>query len=281
MDLAAQARQMVAALPLPVAVTPRCVEALSRHGRALSPHPTALRLFLAWITAVGEMPNEQALRAGVAADCYLTAYDLLDAIYDQDDLCLARAELVPAAHTLLTLAQDLIGTLQIPAERRLIAMRALSHAGRRAFAGHLRDHHLRQTNPALASDANQLLWVARQRSGSLLAGSCAAAAALAGGNWRCVGVAARFGRCFAVAAQLEDDLDDLDEDSRTGRRTIATLVQRAWDQAGARDREVVRRTLWVLVRASLRDAGAALQRLPGSLSRQEDIWAMLPRDLRP
>jgi hypothetical protein len=281
MDLAAQAHRVVAVLPLPMAVAPRCRDALSRYGRALSPHPTALKLFLAWITAVGTLPNDQALVAGIAADCYLAGYDLLDAVYDQDDLSLARAELLPAAHTLLPLAQDLIGTLQVPAERRLIAMRALSHAGRRAFAGHLQDHHLRQINPALATDANQLLWVARQRSGSLLAGSCAAAAALAGGDWRCVGLAARFGRCFAVAAQLEDDLDDLDEDSRTGRRTIATAVQRAWDQAGARDREVVRRTLWVLVRASLREAAAALHRLPGPASRQEDLWAMLPTDLRP
>lgn len=281
MDLAAQTRRVVAGLPLPLAVAPRCEAALSRHGRALSPYPTALQLFLAWVTAVGDLPYEQAVIGGIAADCYLSGYDLLDAVYDQDDLALARAELLPAALTLLPLAQDLIGRLDVPSRRRVVAMRALSHGGRRAFAGHLHDQYLRRVDPASAAGTDQLLWVARQRSGSLLAGSCAAAAALAGGDWRTVGLAARFGRHFAVAAQLEDDLEDCEKDSVAGRRTLATVVRRAWDPVGTRDINVVRGTLWVLVRAHLREAAAALGRLPGPLSRQEGLWAMLPQDLRP
>jgi hypothetical protein len=230
---------------------------------------------------VGDLQDDQALIGGIAADCYLCAYDLFDAIYDQDDLQEVRAELLPAALTLLPLAQDLIGRLDVPIAQRALAMRAFSHGGRRAFAGHLHDQYLRQIDPAMAANAQQLLWVARQRSGSLLAGSCAAAAALAGGDWRAVGLAARFGRHFAVAAQLEDDLEDCAADSLAGRRTLATVVRRAWDPAGARDLQVVRGTLWVLIRANLREAAASLARLPGPRSRQEGIWSMLPAELTP
>jgi 4-hydroxybenzoate polyprenyltransferase len=99
---------------------------------------------------------------------------------------------------------------------------------------------------------------------------------LAGGNWRQVGLAARFGRAFAVAAQLEDDFADRELDRRGGRQTIPTVL------GGSVDDDVVEATTWVLMRSSLRVAAAALSRLdasgtPGSTA---GLWDLLPKAVR-
>jgi hypothetical protein len=265
--------RMLADAHLPAQLAAVCAAALGKRGRLFSDTPTCARLSLGWIDALAPERRGHLYPAVVAGDCMVAGYDLLDTIYDQDDNEQTRRRLLPAGITLLNLAQECMRRADAPADRRMAAAAALAHGGRRAFAGHLRDYERRGGPPA---DAATLLWIIRERSGSLVAASCGAAAIVAGGTWRQVGLAARFGRAFAVAAQLEDDFDDRQVDAQAGRQTIPTLLA-----AGTSD-AAVRATTWVLMRQSLRTAAAALARLhtEPTMGTTEGLWQLLPAVLR-
>lgn len=272
-EVVAYGHAALAAAHLPPALHDVCVKALRKPGRLFSDTPTCARMNLGWIEALAPERRTGLHAAVVAGDCMIAGHDLLDKTYDRDDLEEARLELLPGGVTLLGLSQELLRRADASAQHVLVGAALLAHGDRRAAAAHLVDYKQRGGHPA---DAATLLWITRQRSGWLMAASCAAMAAIAGGTWRQIGLAARFGRAYAGAAQLEDDLADRELDSSGGRQTLPTLL------AAAAPGDVVAATTWVLVRSSLLVAAAALRRLeaggtPGSTA---DLWHLLPGSMR-
>ncbi len=230
-------------------------------------------MFVGWLEALAPEQLNRLYPAAVAGDCMIAGYDLLDAIYDQHDPQRTRAVLVPAGLSLLHLAQEFMLQVDAPAERRAVAARALAHGGRRAWPGHLQDYARRG---GAAADPAALLLTVRQRSGSLVAAFCSAAALIAGGSWRAMGLAARFGRAFAVAAQLEDDLDDRHDDAGIGRQTLPILIGMQAEDA------VVEATTWVLIRRSLLECASVLKHVEqlGTPGSTDHLWSLLPPELR-
>jgi len=254
-------------LPAPVART--CHDALRRHGRLCSPTPAWLRVFLAWSAALAEAPRALFLPAAVACECMAAGYDLLDAATASPPDPSALA----ASGALLGVSQDLLLTLHVPAARRGRARAALHRAGHRARAAQEQDRALRQMPmPAL----EVVLGLLHRRSGTLVAATCQCAALLAGASWWTVAGAGRFGMALGCAAQLEDDLADLAEDSRSGRKTLPALLT----QLHPDDPEIVVTTTWVLIQQYLQEAANVLARLHRENPRTETLWSLLPTDLR-
>jgi geranylgeranyl pyrophosphate synthase len=221
--------------------------------------------------------EEMSLRAAVACEYMATGYDLIDVHYDHGHEPAASDGLMhslPAGVTLLLLAQEQLAHLDLPAERRARALAVLARAGRRAFAGQVRNLAA-QRAPSASQDA--ILTVLRTRSGSLAAAPCLCAALLAGAHWRTVGLAGRFGVALGCAGQLEDDLDDLAEDEQSGKKTVPILLK----QLNADAPEVAEATTLVLIRSFLQEAAAALRRLPLPHCRTEALWTLLPPYLVP
>jgi hypothetical protein len=271
-EAVALGHRMLANAHLETSIAEACGKALRKRGRLFSDAPSCARLFMAWVDALAPERRQCLYPAVVAADCMISGYDLLDKIYDAANERETRSRWLPAGVTLLHLAQEFMRQAEAPAERRLAAAAALAHGGRRAFGGHVRDYLSRSGPPP---EAATRLWIIRERSGSLAAASCAAAALVANGTWRHVGLAARFGRAYAVGAQLEDDLEDRFLDLDQGRRTIPTLLAASTSDA------VVQATVWVLMRRSLGSAASILHRLdregvPGDTA---GLWRLLPEAL--
>jgi len=264
-----------ARLPADMEATARA--ALARPGHALGAPtvPRWARLFLTWIDALAGAPLDVYLPGAVACDCMAAGYDLLDQVYDsppkERDEMLART--LPAALSLLMLAQELLASLDAPGSGRAAACGALARAGRRALAGQTDDYSLRAV-PAVDIDA--ALSVLRRRSGCLVAAPCQCAALLTGASWRTVALASRFGAALGCAAQLEDDRADRAEDELAGRATVPLLLARRHVAAPA----VAEATLWVLHRCFLERAAQSLERLPHDRVHVEVLWTLLPADLR-
>lgn len=266
-----------ARLPDPVHDT--CLAALRRPGRLFSANAVWSRLFLAWIETLTGPPAAAFLPAAVACECMAAGYDLVDALHDDEVSGATTASLphaLPAATTLLLLAQEVLARLDLPAERRVLAVAAFARAGRRACRGQLADDALRANPVPLPDDA---LAVIRWRSGALAAAPCQAAALLAGAPWRVVALAGRFGQALGCAAQLEDDLADRAEDARGGRKTVPLLLAQLYPT----EPDLVEAMTWVLVQGFLHDAAQALARLSllsPAYSRTGALWTFLPSELR-
>ncbi len=267
-----------ARLPDPVHDT--CLAALRRPGRLFSANAVWSRLFLAWVEALTGPPAAAFLQAAMACECMAAGYDLVDALHDDDKLGGATTaslpHALPAGTALLLLAQELLARLDLPAERRVLAVAAFARAGRRACRGQLADDALRANPAPLPDDA---LAVIRWRSGALAAAPCQCAALLAGAPWRVVALAGRFGQALGCAAQLEDDLADRTEDARGGRATVPLLLAQLYPT----EPDLVEAMTWVLVQGFLHDAAEALARLAllsPAYPRTGALWTFLPSDLR-
>lgn len=256
----------------------RCVlEALTRPGRLFSPRPVWARLFLAWIDALAVEGSSCAalLPAAVACECVGTGFDLIDDVYDHAHGPALDGELtnaLPAGVALLQLAQDAVSRLDLPLERRAQAGAALARASRRVFVAQAGDYALRRQPRATQDD---ILAVLRHRSGALGAAPCHCAALLTGAPWRTIALAGRFGRAIGCAAQLEDDLADLADDMRDGRKTIPTILAHLYPAQS----ELVEATTWVMSQRFLQEAAQAVQRLPAHV-RTEPLWTFLPPVMR-
>jgi len=262
---------------LPAAVEATARAALARPGHVLGAPtvPRWARLFLTWIDALTGTPLNPYLPGAVACDWMAAGYDLLDQVYDgsseaRNDM-LART--LPAALSLLMLAQELLASLDVPGSRRAAACRAFARAGRRALAGQVQNYGLRMV-PTV--DIDTALSIVRRRSGPLVAAPCQCAALLTGASWRTVALAGRFGAALGCAAQLEDDRADRAEDELAGRATVPLLLARRHAAAPA----VAEATLWVLHRRFLERAAQSLERLPHDRVHVEVLWTLLPADLR-
>lgn len=256
---------------------PTCRAALAKPGRLFSAAPIWSRLFLGWGSALMDGREEPLLHAAVACECMATGYDLIDVHYDHGHEPAASSGLMhslPAGVTLLLLAQELLARLDLPAERRARAVAVLARAGRRAFAGHVRNFAA-QGSPTVSQD--EVLAILRTRSGTLTAAPCLCAALLAGAHWRTIALAGRFGVAMGCAGQLEDDLADLIEDEQSGKKTVPILLKQL--NAGAPD--VAEVTTLVLIRSFVQEAATALQRLPLPPRRTEALWTLLPPTLAP
>jgi len=257
--------QVLGTAYLPRDVATACHDALSRHGRLFSTTPAWSRLFLAWIAAVAEAPRDLFLPAAVACECMAAGYDLLDAAAPGEPDPSTQA----ASDTLLDLSQSLLLEMDVPADRRLRAGTALRRAGRRALAAQRQDIALRQA-PTASPDV--VLGILRRRSGMLVAATCQCATLLTGAHWRTVGLAGRFGVALGCAAQLEDDLADLGDDARSGRKTLPILLT----QLHPDEPKIVRTLTWVLIQQSLQEAADVLARLLCKDPRTEALWSLLP-----
>jgi len=256
---------------LPHAVDMTCRAALARPGRLFGASPLWSRLFLAWVEALAARPYDAFLPAAVACEFMAAGYDVLDAATDQAPTLSpeARAHTLAASAALLRLSHQLLVGLDVLPARRVRAAAALARTGRLAEAGHARDIDLRR-QPAVSQDA--VLMVLRLRSGTLVAAPCQLAALLAGAPWRAVAVAGRFGDALGRAAQLEDDLADMAEDERGGRKTVPLLLAQLHPAAP----EVAEATTWVLIRRFQRAAARMLTHPSIDQTRTEALWTMLP-----
>jgi len=261
---------------LPAAVEATARAALARPGHVLGAlaAPRWARLFLTWIDALTGAPLDAYLSGAVACDWMAAGYDLLDQVYDSppEERHNGLAGTLPAALSLLMLAQELLAALDVPGSRRAAACRALARAGRRALAGQVQDYSLRAVP---TGDIDAALSIVRRRSGCLVAAPCQCAALLTGASWRTVALAGRFGAALGCAAQLEDDRADRVEDELAGRATVPLLLARRHVAAPA----VAEATLWVLHRRFLERAAQSLERLPHDRVHVEVLWTLLPADL--
>jgi len=256
-------------------VAAACRGALTRPGRLFSPSPRWAHLFLAWIDALAPDIGERVLPAAVACECLAAGFDLIDDVHDW-----ASAQCAPpdpddalaAGITLLLVAQEVVARVDLPVERRERARAALSRASRRVVAAQGWDNALRCLPTATQDDAFGLL---HRRSGTLAAAPCHCAALLAGAPWRVVALAGRFGRALGCVAQLEDDLADLAEDARNGRKTIPLILARLYPDAPA----LVEATTWVVMQRFVQEAAQALRLLPAPF-RTEPLWTLLPPTAR-
>ncbi len=265
--------QQLTAAHLSGPVYTACREALLRPGRLFSATPVWARLFLAWCEALDAPPQEALLRAAVACEFLATGFDLIDDVYDQAGGPALDWELMtalPASVALVQLAQETVVLLDLPVERRLRAGAALARASRQVFAAQAEDYALRHQPTAPEQRVHAIL---RRRSGTLGATPCRCAALLSGASWRLVALAGRFGAALGCAAQLEDDLADRVDDTRSGRKTLPTLLAQQYPDAPA----LVEATAWVLMQRFLQNAAQIIQRLPANV-RTEPLWALLPPD---
>jgi len=252
-----------------------CRAALARPGHLFSASPLWSRLFLAWVEALAAPPYDAFLPAAVTCEFMTAGYDLLDAVTDQAQTLSPeeRAHTLAASAALLRLSHGLLVDLDLPPARRVRATTALARTGRLAEAGHARDIDLHR-QPAVSQDA--LFAVLRLRSGTLVAAPCQLAALLAGAPWRAVAVAGRFGDALGRAAQLEDDLYDMAEDERSGRKTVPLLLAQLHPDAP----EVAEAATWVLIRRFQREAARMLTHPATDQTRTEALWTLLPPALR-
>ncbi len=263
-----------ARLPTNIEATVRAALARSGHILGAPAAPRWARLFLTWIDALAGAPLAPYLPGAVACDCMAVGYDLLDQVYDSppEERNTVLAGTLPAALSLLMLAQESLAALDAPGSGPAAACRALARAGRRALAGQVDDYSLRADS---AVDVDMALSIVRRRSGPLVAAPCQCAALLTGASWRTVALAGRFGAALGCAAQLEDDRADRSEDELAGRATVPLLLARRHAAAPA----VAEATLWVLHRRFLERAAQALERLPRNRVNVEVLWTLLPADL--
>ncbi len=260
---------------LPHAVDMTCRAALARPGRLFGASPLWSRLFLAWVEALAARPYDAFLPAAVACEFMAAGYDVLDAATDQAPTLSpeARAHTLAASAALLRLSHQLLVGLDVLPARRVRAAAALARTGRLTEAGHARDIDLRRQS-TVSQDA--VLAVLRWRSGTLVAAPCQLAALLAGTPWRAVAVAGRFGDVLGRAAQLEDDLADMAEDERSGRKTVPLLLARLYPMQS----EVAEAATWVLIRRFQREAARMLTHPSINQTRTEALWTLLPPALR-
>jgi len=252
-----------------------CRAALTRPGHLFSASPLWSRLFLAWVEALAAPPYDAFLPAAVACEFMAAGYDVLDAVTDQAPTLSPeeRAHTLAASAALLRLSHELLVGLDLLSARCVSAAAALARTGLLAEAGHARDIDLRR-QPAVSQDA--VLAVLRLRSGTLVATPCQLAALLGGAPWRAVAVAGRFGDALGRAAQLEDDLADMAEDERGGRKTVPLLLAQLHPDAP----EVTEATTWVLIRRFQREAARMLTHPSIDQTRTEALWTMLPPALQ-
>ncbi len=184
---------------LPAAVEATARAALARPGHVLGAlaAPRWARLFLTWIDALTGAPLDAYLSGAVACDWMAAGYDLLDRVYDSppEERHNGLAGTLPAALSLLMLAQELLAALDVPGSGRAAACRALARAGRRALAGQVDDYSLRAV-PAV--DVDIALSIVRRRSGPLVAAPCQCAALLTGASWRMVALEDEWERTLCV-----------------------------------------------------------------------------------
>ncbi len=109
---------------LPAAVEATARAALARPGHVLGAPsvPRWARLFLTWIDALTGAPLTPYFPGAVACDCIAAGYDLLDQVYDSppEERDNMPADTLPAALSLLMLAQELLASLATGG-RRLMA----------------------------------------------------------------------------------------------------------------------------------------------------------------
>jgi len=258
---------------LPHVVDMTCRAALARPGHLFGASPLWSCLFLAWVEALAAPPYDLFLPAAVACEFMAAGYDLLDAATGHNLLPETRAHTLTASAALLRLSHELLVCLDAPPARRDRACAALARAGRRACDGHARDIALRR-QPVVSQDA--VLAVLRLRSGTLVAAPCQLAALLAGAPWRAVAVAGEYGYALGCAAQLEDDLADMAEDERSGRKTVPLLLARLYPMQP----EVAEAATWVLIRRFQREAARLLTHPSIDQTRTEALWTLLPPALR-
>ncbi len=254
---------------LPHVVDMTCRAALARPGRLFDASPLWSRLFLAWVEALAAPPYGPFLPAAVACEFMAAGYDLRDAATGHDLSPERRAHTLAASAALLRLSHQLLVGLDAPHARCVSATAALARADRRACAGHARDIDLRR-QPAVSQDA--VLAVLRRRSGTLVAAPCQLAALLAGAPWHAVAMAGEYGYALGCAAQLEDDLADMAEDERSGRKTVPLLLAQLHSDAPG----VTEATTWVLIRRFQREAARMLTHPSIDQTRTEALWTMLP-----
>lgn len=273
---------------LPPDVMACMISALRRPGRLLSSTPAATELFLRWQTALRLPVGPVWLRGAVASEFLLTGYDVLDELYDCSPVPAVsdgtfgttrlRSEhlhvTLPAGTLLLQQAQELLASLNVPAERRAKAVTLFVRAGRRAFTSHLQDVALRQTPVCVEDDRLMLIQqILVRRSGSLIGAISQCAALLAGASWRIIGHAGGFGRALGCAGQLQDDLADLAEDQLSGRQTVPVLLAHLYPETPI----VVETTTRVLIHLYFLDAASHLKSLArASLCTPEPLWTLLP-----
>ncbi|MDQ2829754.1 MAG: polyprenyl synthetase family protein, partial [Chloroflexota bacterium] len=216
-------------------------------------------------------PYDLFLPAAVACEFMAAGYDVLDAVTDQAPTLSPkeRAHTLAASAALLRLSHELLVDLDLPHARCVRAAAALARTGLLAEAGHARDIDLRR-QPAVSQDA--LFAVLRLRSGTLVAAPCQLAALLAGAPWRAVAVAGEYGYALGCAAQLEDDLADMAEDERSGRKTVPLLLARLYPMQP----EVAEAATWVLIRRFQREAARLLTHPSIDQTRTEALWTLLP-----
>ncbi len=258
---------------LPRVVDMTCRAALTQPGHLFGASPLWSRLFLAWVEALAAPPYDAFLPAAVTCEFMAAGYDLLDAVTDHDLSPEKHAHTLAASAALLRLSHGLLAGLDLPHACCVSAAAALARTGRLTEAGHARDIDLRRQS-TVSQDA--VLAVLRWRSGTLVAAPCQLAALLAGTPWRAVAVAGRFGDVLGRAAQLEDDLADMAEDERSGRKTVPLLLARLYPMQS----EVAEAATWVLIRRFQREAARMLTHPSINQTRTEALWTLLPPALR-
>lgn len=224
--------RLVSAVPAEgeVARPPRLVEAMRYAvlggGKRLRPFLLieAARLFGAEGGAVVE--------AAAALECvhaYSLVHDDLPAM-DDDDVRRGRptvhkafdeATAILAGDALLTVAFDILASIEAPAERRVALVVALSRA---AGLGGMAGGQMLDLGQDTVWDEAALRTMQRMKTGALFAYAAEAGAVVAGAGEDERRRLHEFGARFGLAFQLADDLDDAASDGAAGRPSLATLL---------------------------------------------------------
>ncbi len=198
------AREVLRAAPVLPAYRSALTAALTLPGNILSPAPDARWARLVWTCCVAAGGRwMDAVPVAVAVDLFMVALDLLDDVEDGDESPLCDA--LGAARTL-----NVSTGLLLLAQRSLLAVAGgataadtLLDAGLRACSG---QHVDLAPHPDPSPRLHDVVSVAAEKSGPLVAVACRLGA-WRGGADRCAqDVYARFGAYLGVAAQLDNDL---------------------------------------------------------------------------
>jgi farnesyl diphosphate synthase len=224
--------RLVSAVPAEgeVARPPRLVEAMRyavlAGGKRLRPFLLieAARLFGAEGGAV--------VQAAAALECvhaYSLVHDDLPAM-DDDDVRRGRptvhkafdeATAILAGDALLTVAFDILASIEAPAERRVALVVALSRA---AGLGGMAGGQMLDLGQDTVWDEAALRTMQRMKTGALFAYATEAGAVVAGASAADCERLRRFGVRFGIAFQLADDLDDAASDGAAGRPSLAAML---------------------------------------------------------